>query len=101
MYTEYLRTISTIFLALFIIDITGLFSFENKILMIIGNMSFEIYLVHSLFIRIADTKGYDSNFAIISIVIVSLIIAYPINKFVVYVNKKLSSLMNSKTEKRV
>lgn len=69
MYTECLRTISTMFLA--------------------------------LFIRIADTKGYDSNFAVISIVIISLIIAYPVNKLVVCVNKKLSSLMNSKTEKRV
>lgn len=93
-YQSLLRLISTLFLAVFIVSITGLFEFNSNVLKIIGNMSFEIYLVHLFLLRVAVVNDYEANISIFLIFVISLVISYLINKIVVYVNKKIISNTN-------
>ena len=90
-YTSILRTISVVFLALFIVSLSGLVEFNSKILKAIGNISFEIYLIHLFLLRIADIKDFEPNASIFAIFLLSLLMSYPINKFVELINKKIFS----------
>lgn len=90
-YQSLLRLVSTLFLAVFIVSITGLFEFNSNLLKKIGNMSFEIYLIHLFLLRVAVENGYKANISILLIFVLSLFVSYPINKLVVMINKKIIS----------
>ncbi len=81
------RTVSVIFLPLIIASVTGLFGFKSKILTAVGNMSFEIYLIHLvvLHILIQDSikNSVNSNAALLIILASSLLVGWVTNKAVV------------------
>lgn len=88
-YTDVFRTVSSVFLSLFVVGLTGLYHFDNPILKKIGNMSFEIYLIHLVLIRIFGIFDIDTNIAVLAIILLTLAVSYPINKLVVMLNNKI------------
>lgn len=90
-YASILRTVSVVFLAFFIVSLSGLVEFNSEILKKIGKVSFEIYLIHLFLLRIVEIKGYESNVSIFAILVLSLLMAYPINRFVEIINKNIFS----------
>ena len=73
--------------------VTGLFGFKSKVLTAVGNMSFEIYLIHLvvLHILIQDSikNSVNSNAALLIILASSLIAGWLINKSVVRITAAL------------
>lgn len=88
-YTDVLRTMSTVFLSLFIVSLTGLYHFDNALLKKIGNMSFEIYLIHLVLIKVFSVFNLNSNIAVLAVMLITLAAAYPINKLVTLLNNKI------------
>lgn len=81
-----LRLLSACVLALVIYSLTGLFKFDSAVLKSIGRISFEIYLIHLILLRIFVKENIDSNISIILILVISILIGYVVNKIVVKIN---------------
>lgn len=95
MLTGPIRLISACVLSVVIYSLTGLYKFDNFILKSIGQISFEIYLIHLVLLRIFVKENVNANISIILILLISILLAFPVNKLVVGIN---SSIFNRKKD---
>lgn len=95
MFTGPLRLISACVLSVAIYSLTGLYKFDNVILKSIGQISFEIYLIHLVLLRIFVKENVNSNISIILILLISVLLGFIVNKLVVRIN---NSIFNRKKD---
>lgn len=74
-----LRFLSTIVLCPAVVFFTGFFNLKSKILTFIGNMSFEIYLIHLMFLRLFCYMDINPYLAVILIIVISMVCGYVVN----------------------
>lgn len=81
-----LRLLSACVLAAAVYAVTGLCQFDSIVLKSIGKISFEIYLIHLMLLRLFVKENVDSNVSILLILLISILLGYIVNKLVVTMN---------------
>lgn len=90
-YTNLFRFLSAPLFCLCVMALTGIVNFNNAGLKYVGNISFEIYLIHLMFIRIFTHFGTETNLSIAAITILTVLFAIPVNRFVVWLVGKIKT----------
>lgn len=84
-----IRTLSGCVLAAAVYSVTGIYKFDSVILKNIGKISFEIYLIHLMLLRIFVKANINSNISIILILLISVLLGFAVNKIVTEINDLL------------
>ena len=84
-----------------LVALTGIVNFDNACLKYIGNISFEIYLIHLMLIRIFTHFGAETNLSIAAITILTILLAIPVNRLVVWMVGKIKAPAKSAKQKAI
>ena len=100
-YTNLFRFLSAPLFCLCVMALTGIVNFDNACLKYIGNISFEIYLIHLMLIRIFTHFGAETNLSIAAITILTILLAIPVNRLVVWMVGKIKAPAKSAKQKAI
>ncbi len=87
-----IKSISSVFFVIFVLCLNLIINFSNKISSWLGKFSFEIYVIHGIFLNLFNVeKGIMSNDVvyIIAVFAASILSATLLNRIFVFISKKI------------